>query len=64
VIASVIKLFKALAEVSRKVERGFASPRRMGGEGRGWVKYTQAMAYKDFSIPLIAGDTKNFMAFR
>jgi hypothetical protein len=34
VIASVIKLFKALAEVPRKVERGLASPRRME-EGAG-----------------------------
>jgi hypothetical protein len=62
-IASVIKLSKALAEVPRKVERELTSPRRMGeGEG-GWVKFTQVRAYKDFSIPLIAGDTKHFMAF-
>ncbi len=27
------------------------------------MKFTQVMAYKDFSIPLIAGDTKHFMAF-
>ncbi len=32
-IASVIKLFKRLAEVPRKVERGLAFPRE-GGEGR------------------------------
>jgi hypothetical protein len=65
-IASVIKLSKALAEVPRKVERALTSPRRMGkGDGGwgGWVKFTQVMAYKDFSIPLIAGDTKHFMAF-
>jgi hypothetical protein len=60
VIAGVIKLSKALAQVPRKVERGLASPRRRGG---GWVKFTQVMAYKDFSIPLIAGDTKHSMAF-
>jgi len=60
VIASVIKLSKTFAEVPRKVERGLASPRRMG---RGWEKFTQVMAYKDFSIPLIAGDTKHFIAF-
>jgi hypothetical protein len=29
-IASVIKLSKALTEVSRKVEKRLASPRRMG----------------------------------
>jgi hypothetical protein len=27
------------------------------------VKFTEAMAYKDFSIPLIVGDTKYFMPF-
>jgi hypothetical protein len=32
VIASVIKLFKALAEVPRKVERGLPSPRGGGGK--------------------------------
>jgi hypothetical protein len=60
VIASVIKLLEALAEVPRKVERELTSPRRTG---ESWVKFTQVMVYKDFSIPLIAGDTKHFMAF-
>jgi hypothetical protein len=59
VIASVIKLSKTFAEVIRRAERGLASPRK----GVGRVKFTQVMASKDFSIPLIAGDTKRFMAF-
>jgi hypothetical protein len=38
-IASVIKLSKALAEVPRKVEMGLVSPRRMGeGAGLGEIQ--------------------------
>jgi hypothetical protein len=62
VIASVIKLSKALAQVRKKGREGVGIFKE-NREGRGWVKFTQVMAYKDFSIPLIAGDTKHFMAF-
>jgi len=60
VIANVIKLSKALAEIPRKVGRGLASPRRRGGDG--W-DFIQVMSYRDLSIPLIDGDTKHFMAY-
>jgi hypothetical protein len=37
VIASVIKISKALAQASRKVEKGLASPRRIGVGGLGEI---------------------------
>jgi hypothetical protein len=39
------------------VDRVLKPPTGVGG---GWVKFTQVMAYGNFSIPLIAGVTKHF----
>jgi hypothetical protein len=51
VIASVIKLSKALAEVPRKVERGLR---------RGWVRFhpDDDTPTRDFSVSVIAGVIK------
>jgi len=63
-MASVIELSKALAQVPKTGREGVGISKEHweGGGGGGWGKFNQAMAYKNFSIPLIPGDTKNFIA--